>query len=68
MGGPWEKPSLSVLSAFRYLPGNKVYPHPSRPATKLFDALCTGLAENLEKAAKLATAITLAGRLAVQSA
>jgi hypothetical protein len=36
--------------------------------TKLFDALITGLAENLEKAARLATAVTIAGERPAQSA
>lgn len=68
----WEGPGKALPVRAVGLPvpsGDKVYPHPSPwPATKLFDALCTGLAENLEKAARLATAITVAGRLAVESA
>lgn len=61
-------PCLSV-SIFLTLQRNKAYPHPSpRPVTKLFDARVQASPRTWKKAAKLATAMTLAAARPSESA
>src|SRR6478735_8629612 len=65
--GPWESPACPCRSSGTQR--NKVYPHPSpRPVTKLFDARVQAPPRTWMKAARLATAITIAAGRRTESA